>query len=105
MAVKLFDSPETAYQQVPVGRIKKLIIRGEAYAIAHNETGLHVVENLCPHQREGLNRGSLNAFNEIICPLHQYRFDLHTGQEADNRCNHLKVIPVQIKPAGVFVDL
>ena len=105
MPIKLFDSLETAAERVPSGSIKKLIIKDQEYAIVHNSSGLHVVSNFCPHRQEALNKGTLNAFNEIICPLHQYRFNLNTGQEVNNRCGHLPVIPIQINSEGVFVDL
>lgn len=55
--------------------------------------------------KESLHKGSLNAFNQIICPLHEYRFDLETGTESSRRCPDLKIFKVEVKADGLYLNI
>lgn len=90
-------------EAVPIGTIKKLTVKGRQFVIAHSGKGLVVADALCPHMNEPLHKGKLNAFNQIICPLHEYRFDLETGAESDDRCNRLQIFQIEIESDGVYL--
>jgi nitrite reductase/ring-hydroxylating ferredoxin subunit len=105
MLVKLFPSQQQAAVRVPKGTMQLLIIKGRHYNLIHTEEGFIATSNACPHMNEPLHKGALNAYNEVICPLHHYRFNLVTGQESSNRCAHLPVFTIQINEAGVFIEL
>jgi 3-phenylpropionate/trans-cinnamate dioxygenase ferredoxin subunit len=38
------------------------------------------VHNTCTHQQQPLNEGYLQDDDTLICPAHNSRFDLHTGE-------------------------
>ena len=105
MAVKLFNSFEEAKQAVAKGTMKLLIVRGQSYNLIHTEHGFVVTSDSCPHMHEPLHKGTLNSYGEVICPLHHYRFDLTTGKETNNRCNHLRIYPIQVNETGVFLEI
>lgn len=104
-SVKIFSSLEEANQRVPRGSLKRLVIGEKEFCLIHTDEGFKLTSNFCPHRNEYLHKGSVNSYNEIICPLHQYRFSLEDGQEANNRCGHLKVFPIKINKDGVFAHL
>lgn len=103
--IKLFANLQEAENKVPKGTIKRLIIGKNEFSLANTSRGFKVASNFCPHRNEYLHNGSLNDFNEIICPLHQYRFNLDDGREVNDRCGFLKVFSIQVNDDGVFVVL
>ena len=105
MSIRLFTSANEAELKVPVGTMKLLKVRGQLFNLIHAETGFVATNDTCPHMHEPLHKGTMNAFNEIICPLHHYRFNLASGQESNNRCQDLKIYPVNITPDGVFLEI
>ena len=105
MIVKLFSSEEEAISEVPIGTSRKLVVKDKGYLLIHSKRGFSVSDELCPHQRESLNKGELNAFNEIICPLHEYRFDLITGIEHSNRCDPLTLYQIAVKSDGLYIEI
>ena len=105
MHIKLFETIQTAQKTVPEGTIKKLFIKENEYVIIHTKNEFTVAEALCPHMKESLHKGSLNAFNQIICPLHEYRFDLETGTESSRRCPDLKIFKVEVKADGLYLNI
>ncbi len=105
MIVKLFSSEEEAIQEVPKGTTRKLVVKNKGYLLIHSNNGFSVSNELCPHQRASLVKGTLNNFNEIICPLHEYRFNLKTGAEASNKCGSLTLYQIAVKSDGLYIEI
>ncbi len=103
--IKIFSSPEKATETVPAGTMKRLLIGERKLTLAHTARGWRAFDNLCPHQHEPLHRGTITPYQEVVCPLHHYRFDLTTGREASNRCSDLRLYKVIEKPDGLFVEI
>ncbi len=105
MIIKLFSSLEEAEEEVPLGTTRKLIIQEKAYLLTHASSGFAVSDYLCPHQHEPLKNGTFNAFNELICPLHEYRFNLTTGAESSGRCGNLALYQIAAKSDGLYIEI
>ena len=105
MLVKIFSSIAKASESIPKGGLRLLVIDGKKIAIAHTEDGFYAFNNECPHQNEPLHKGTLTAFNEVICRLHHYRFNIKTGKEANNRCGSMTNYSIIIEEEGIFIDL
>jgi nitrite reductase/ring-hydroxylating ferredoxin subunit len=103
--IKLFSSLEEASKAIPLGSIKLLILDGKKIALAHTIEGFHAFENECPHQYEPLHKGRINSGNEVTCRLHEYRFNLITGKEADNRCDSMNIYPIKVQDSEFFIEL
>ncbi|MBO3698737.1 Rieske 2Fe-2S domain-containing protein [Fabibacter sp. E12] len=85
--------------------IRVLRIGEQKLCLAKTKKGYFAFEALCPHQKQPLSEGSLNAFSEVICPLHFYRFNLKTGEEANRLCQALKTFPLEINDEGIFIKV
>jgi len=105
MIVKLFSSKKEAIEEVPKGTIRKLVVKNKGYLLIHSNQGFSVSDELCPHQHEPLSKGKLNDFNEIICPLHEYRFNLKSGIESTNKCGHLTLYQIVVKSDGLYIEI
>lgn len=54
------------------------IVSGKEYCIINQKGKIYAIDNICPHQGASLGLGDIKG-NEIICPLHQWRFNFKTG--------------------------
>lgn len=52
-----------------------------------------------------LSEGRINYLNELICPLHCYRYKLQTGQECQNRITDVETYEVELNEDGLFIYL
>jgi nitrite reductase/ring-hydroxylating ferredoxin subunit len=59
----------------------------------------------CPHRGASLIEGSINGIGEIICPLHNYRFDIKTGQVKSGSCEELEVFHCELSEDGLKITL
>jgi nitrite reductase/ring-hydroxylating ferredoxin subunit len=102
--IKIFDSLDKAETRVSIDTPILLEIGKRKLVLIRRKTGWFAADNACPHQNESLSGGWLNSENEIICPLHEYRFSLHSGRECRGRTSDLQTYPVKAEN-GLFIGL
>jgi 3-phenylpropionate/trans-cinnamate dioxygenase ferredoxin subunit len=103
--VRLFRDELEAASVVPPGKMRVVRVADLKICLVHKTDSWYAIQDACPHLGESLSRGHLNAFGDIICPLHAYRFQLSSGREAMERCKDAKVYPIRVQPEGIFIGL
>ncbi|MCV9388369.1 Rieske (2Fe-2S) protein [Reichenbachiella ulvae] len=88
--VLIFDSKEKAEKTVAANKIVKLQIDDQRICLARRGGEFYAFEEKCPHMSEDLGKGRINPLGEVVCPWHDYRFNMASGEEADSRCRDLK---------------
>ncbi|MGN7781992.1 Rieske (2Fe-2S) protein [Mycolicibacterium sp. 22603] len=78
-------------------------IDGRAVALFQADGRVYAFADLCVHQDRSLFKGTL-LHGKVICPGHQWQFDLETGYEADqDLCQ--PTFPVRIDDDTVYIDM
>ncbi|MCH6200553.1 Rieske 2Fe-2S domain-containing protein [Aquiflexum sp. LQ15W] len=98
----LGQSKEQVFQMIPEKRIKLVQLGGEKICISRNGDAFFAFEPFCPHRMASLIQGTI-VRNEIVCPLHQYRFDMQTGAVVSGQCPDLKVYKVELSDRGLAI--
>ncbi|HSI78244.1 MAG TPA: Rieske 2Fe-2S domain-containing protein [Lunatimonas sp.] len=87
--------PEKKIRQVQLGETKICVVRiGDDF---------FAFEALCPHRLASLSEGAVTGFGEVVCPLHQYRFDVKTGAIKSGDCRDLRCYPAEITSSGLVI--
>lgn len=63
----------------------------------------HVVDDRCPHRGGQLSDGSVDGEN-IVCALHGYDFDLHTGISRYDASERITIYPARVVDGRLEVD-
>ena len=66
---------------------------------------LKAFSSRCPHAGGDLSLGFLDKKENIICPLHGYRFSLNSGKDIDGEGYFLKIYKIEQKQDGIFIRL
>ena len=103
--IRIFPSMEMAEKHLPDRALKKIVYRNQSYCAVRMGEQILVFSDLCPHERASLSQGKITGYDEIVCPLHSYRFNLKLGDESSLRCPGLEFIPVKVMEEGVFIDI
>lgn len=101
----LGSSKEEVFKLIPENVIKKVILGETSIGIVRAGETFHSFQAFCPHRGASLIQGSINSSLEIICPLHQYRFDLATGRVKSGSCGDLDIYPVELTQHGLEISL
>lgn len=90
--------------QLQNNELCRLDIEGKKVCMARYKEKLMAISDRCTHNGESLSKGRLNAFAEVVCPLHGYRFRL-----LDGRCSEpspdAEVYPVKEENDEIFIAL
>ncbi len=103
--IRIFSSSEEALQRLAGKSAQLLVIGNRRICLAASNGHFHAVQDSCPHNGESLSGGKVNHVGEIVCPWHNYRFDLRTGRACDSSCADLKVYAIKDDETGFFIGI
>jgi nitrite reductase (NADH) small subunit len=72
-------------------------------AVFRAEEGWFALDAACPHRGGPLADGIL-ASRTVICPLHERRFDLGTGEERSSGSYCVATHRVEVRGADVYLE-
>jgi nitrite reductase/ring-hydroxylating ferredoxin subunit len=103
--VKIFSSEKEARERLEDKRLQLLIVHGHRICLALYQQTFFAVQDACSHNSESLSKGAVNHLGEVICPWHNYRFNLQSGRECTARSADLKTYPVRAEADGFYIGI
>lgn len=89
--------------QIPVnGNIKTIEVNGKQLCIINNENEIIATQSFCPHAG-GHFSGGWCKNGQIICPIHQYGYDLKTGRGAEGQGDCIDIYPTEVREDGLYI--
>ena len=87
-------------ENVPLGEGRAVIVGGRNIAIFRPRSGrVYATQADCPHLGGPLVDGIL-VEDSVVCPLHELRFNLKSGEPARPLCDRLETYEVRVTPDG-----
>ena len=93
-----------ASHTLPMGGVR-LFERNQHLRIAifRRDSGLHAIDNTCPHAGADLHYGKIEK-DDVLCPFHAWRFHIETGRCAVHHKFNLKKYGVKEAQGFIWVD-
>jgi len=87
--------------EVPAGEGRTFDVGGARIAVFHGRNGcVYATQADCPHRGGPLSDGLLGG-STLICPLHEWSFDLTTGKSSNGEAC-LRTFPVEKAADGTI---
>ncbi|MEQ8811213.1 MAG: Rieske 2Fe-2S domain-containing protein [Imperialibacter sp.] len=102
---KVFSSEQAMQNSLTINKPVKLTAGGKTLCLVMTPKGVFAFHDACPHMRFPLHQGRVNPFGEIVCALHSYRFNMETGEEAEQRGSDLNCCPLEWREDGLYVGV
>lgn len=80
-------------------------INGKSICVIKTIDGLKACSSKCPHASGDLSSGLLDKKENIICPVHSYRFSINTGRDTGGEGYFLKIYKIKKTEKGIFIKL
>ena len=84
--------------------VKQVTVDQKKLCLVRDQGKLYIVQNTCPHAG-GILSGGWCKNGHLVCPVHRWEYDLHTGRGATGQGDYINVYPLEIKPDGVYVGM
>lgn len=92
-----------AVSEFAPGSCRRQLVDGVEMAIFNVDGRYYAIEDICSHEAETLSKGRCDGL-EIICPRHEARFSLVTGEAlSPPACEPVAVFPVRVDNGMVQV--
>jgi len=102
---KIFDGQKEAEKRISINTPQLVVIGKVRICLVRTSRGFYAVSDQCPHRRESLSKGAINYLGEIICPGHNYIFNLGSGVEANGSCPNVATYPVEVTDDGFNIGI
>jgi 3-phenylpropionate/trans-cinnamate dioxygenase ferredoxin subunit len=103
--IKIFSGEEEARRRLTPGKPQLVIIGQTRICLALVNGNFRAVQDACSHNGESLSKGTINYLGEIICPWHNYRFEMSSGKACDSSCRDLRTYPVRTEAGGFYIGI
>lgn len=90
--------------ELPPGRVKAVRVGNEDVALCNVGGRIFAIVDRCPHQTFPLSKGELRG-RILKCDLHQWCFDVDSGENVANPNSRLTRFPVRIDEGQIWVRL
>lgn len=88
----------------PEGEAKEFRVHGISLCVATLQGTPHAVNNVCPHRGGPLAEGHVEH-GRVVCPWHQWEFDLVTGVSTHSQNAKVTAYPLQQAGNDILVKL
>ncbi len=91
-------------EELPIGKSIIVAAKSEEIALFNYKGKYYAVANKCLHKGAPLGEGRIEE-GVVICPNHEWRYDLETGGCRQNPELFTKVYPVRVAKGNVWIGL
>ncbi len=82
--------------------VKQILVGGKKLCLVKHQKELFVVQNHCPHAG-GVLSGGWCKDGYLVCPVHRWQYNLHTGRGAEGQGDYIEMYPVEMRSDGIYV--
>lgn len=100
---KAFNSADEI--KLPENKIGLIDMEGKSICITNFNGRWFAFAHSCPHAGAPLDQGCIDSRGNVICPFHNYKFNITSGKFANFEGYHLRTYPVELRPDGVFIGI
>ncbi|MGE5575103.1 MAG: Rieske (2Fe-2S) protein [Ignavibacteria bacterium] len=86
------------------GKMKLVTVEGTPVLLIKQKGQIFAINNRCPHMACGFSGGTLEGL-VIVCPCHDWRFNLETGEYEDEPFFRLTMYDWKIEYGKIWVKL
>ena len=93
-----------ALEELWVGEKSCVELGGQRILLIRTGEGVFACEDRCCHLGSSLRQGALEG-HVLHCPLHDWQYDVRTGQGVNPESACLKIFPIKVEGSHIYIDL
>lgn len=80
-------------------------VLGKKICIGKFRDQLFAFAEKCPHTGALLKEAEIDKSGSLVCPMHQYRFDMRNGRNVSGEGYYLRHWPLQVRADGIYIGV
>lgn len=91
-------------EELQPDEVRAAHVAGSKLCIGRAGETYFAVDDLCPHAAGSLSEGMIDD-DQVVCPLHAYGFEIHSGHCPDDPSCSIKAYEVRVENGELKVKL
>ncbi len=91
--------------QFGANNMVQITVENKIICLAKGSSNLYACSQKCPHAGGIISDGFIDAMDNVVCPLHRYKFNLQNGRNVSGEGYYLKTYPMQQNEKGIFIGI
>jgi nitrite reductase/ring-hydroxylating ferredoxin subunit len=91
-------------EELQEGKMRRLSVEGTPVLLIKQQGRIFAIDNRCPHQACGFSGGTLDGLT-IVCPCHDWRFNLETGEYEKDPSIKLTMYEWKIDSGKIWIKI
>ena len=91
-------------KELQEGKMKLVRVEGRPVLLIRQAGKIYVIDDRCPHMGCKFSGGTLDG-NVVICPCHDWRFNLETGEYEEEPSTKLTGYEWKVESGKIWVKL
>jgi 3-phenylpropionate/trans-cinnamate dioxygenase ferredoxin subunit len=87
------------------GEVAEISVDGKKLCVARFHGQWFGFAHTCPHAGAPLSDGYVTKSCQLVCPVHNLKFDLRSGRDSNGEGYKLRTYPVELRPEGLFIGV
>jgi 3-phenylpropionate/trans-cinnamate dioxygenase ferredoxin subunit len=87
------------------GEIAEVAVDGKMICVAKFQDQWFGFAHNCPHAGAPMMDAYVVGQCQVVCPVHQLKFNLKNGRDANGEGYTLKTYPVELREDGIYVGM
>lgn len=89
-------------KDVPAMTPRRVVVGGRGVLVCRHLMRFRAVDEMCPHKMKSMQHGLIMG-GELVCPHHQFTFDIQTGKCKNRRCLPISTYETEVEDGMLFV--
>lgn len=91
-------------KELEEGKMRLVRAEGKPVLFIKQNGEIYVIDDRCPHMGCRFSGGNLDG-NMVVCPCHEWRFSLETGEYEQSPSYRLTMYPFKVEGGKIWVNL
>ncbi|HMI61722.1 MAG TPA: Rieske 2Fe-2S domain-containing protein [Puia sp.] len=91
--------------QWTAGNVSEVEVEGKKLCVVRFNEEWYGIAHTCPHAGAPMTDGYVAGGCNIVCPVHNLKFNLKNGRDVNGEGYKLKTYPVEVRGDGVYLGV
>ena len=102
---KIYDFKLDGPEPQAINSVRTIDIEGKRICLTRLHDGYFAIDDKCPHAGAPLGGGKCDENEQVVCPIHRYKYNPRTGKGNGTQGDYVQTYPTELRKDGVYVGL
>jgi len=100
---KIYDFKLDGTEPQAINTVRSIAVEGKRICLTRLHDGYFAMDDKCPHAGAPLGSGKCNEDEQVVCPIHRYKYNPRTGKGQATQGDFVDIYVTEQRNDGIYV--